>query len=252
VSPIKAGLVSTFSIKAKTTLTSHHPVLKANMFALVESLFRLVMWGVTMWLDKSDLVRQVAALSGMLNNNSKTTCSRSDSDLDSTVDILTGYSSSSSMSDSFETEEGVASWGKTIITMQLSDADDVQSETEDRARFSPPASWGPSSPAKLPTPLRPATIFCEVGSHGQLYGAGFTTLCKLLALLCVKVTVRALPSGFVWGDVVGFSVEKVETSAGNISYELHPVEQYWVDDCPHGLSTAHDIHKAFKDANDFW
>jgi len=223
------------------------------MFAVFESLCRLVMWGVTLWLDQLDLTHHVAGLLNIQHiegTESRIPCCRSDSNPISMLNILPQYSSSS-MSDSIQTEEEVASWGKKVITLQLSDADDVRSETKESVK-SPAASWGPTTMIKMPTPTSKATIYCEVGSHNNVYGAGFITLSKLLALLCVKVNVAPLPSGIVWGDVLGFAISKVETPSGKVCYDLHPVEHYWVDGCPHGLSTAHDIHKAFKEANDLW
>jgi len=220
------------------------------MFLYLAVHFWLVMVVVTMWLDN-------VALRTLLNNKGgkgiipyKIPFCRSDSNPIST--LLPEYSSSS-MSDSIATEEEAAIWGKKITTLQLSDDEDVRSEAEENAKSSPAASWGPSSPAtKLPTPVGPAIIYCEAGSHGQVYTAGFINLLKVLASLCMKVNVAALPAGTVWGDVLGFAITKVEAPSGNICYKLYPVEHYWVEDCHPGLSTHQDIANAIKEAQHSW
>lgn len=212
-------------------------MLSISGFLFFAVCFWVLMWGVTNWLDKRDLIRLLSSM---------TTCCRAHSVTDST--ILEEFSSTTTSSSS-ETEE--ASWGKTVST-RLSDADDVQSETEESTNYPPPATWGPSTPAKLPTPAKPAVIFCEAGSHNNVYAAGFITLCQVLAVLCVKVNVAALPAGTVWGDVLGFAIIRVNTTAGKVCYELLPVEHYWADDCHPGLSTPQDIVKAFEEANNYW
>jgi len=135
--------------------------------------------------------------------------------------------------------------------------DDVPTETEEMANKgpckSPPApSWGPASPAKLPTPVRPATIFCEAGSHGQVYGAGFMPLSMFFTMFFAQFQVAALPSGTVWGDVIGYSLTKRENAAGYAYYQLDPVSHFWVDDAKDTLCTYEDIMQAIKEADDFF
>lgn len=228
------------------------PLLWYTLYFAAE--FWVLVWGVTLWLlDMLGLARYLAALlSSMLELvatflSCKAPCCRSDSIPDS---IILAEVSSTTLSSS-EAGDEVASC--LLSDGRLSDASDVNSETEETLKCSPATSWGPSSSSpKLPTPAKPASIYVEVGSHGNVYGAGYINLFKLLAMVCVKVNVPALPSGAVWGDVMGFSATKAEDPTGKAFYQLQAVDHYWVNECPNGLATHRDLHKAFKDADDYW
>jgi len=194
--------------------------------------FWLLMWATTVYLDKLDLLRQLGGLNAK-NAIRKTEahvvashmpCCRSDSSsYCSSDELLTDYSSNSSMVSS-EAEEEAASWGTAISPLQLLDI-----TIDDR------------------------NMYLEV-QKGKVYATEDLPLPYILDTFGKKaINSVQVPHDAACGDICAYTVKAVWDCHSKTRYEFSLVSHYKAaDKCPKPLSTPANINALCNAARDLW